>query len=425
MELRVESDRDGESSRRNLIAGLFVMLMMSAAMFLGACGESGEVDSSKVNELAADSTSGETAKKPKKEKSSSVVVAEVIRGDLVIPIMAEGVIRARSSVGIRSEISGRITAIHCEEGQRVRRGQLLISLDERDYSVALSEARSLYLQALSQVAVEENLEELWEAEGADLNLTEVMSGDVREQIESLRRGEFRKELAASRTGLAAASAAEERARLNIERCGIRAPFDGVISELRLSKGEWVGANQDIFTITDTVDLEAEVNVLESDLGVLEVGRPVLIAVPALADTFSARVDIVNPILDTNSRSCRALLRINNESGRIKPGMFVRAAIAGQVLKDRLLVPREAVLTRDKRPLVFKVADGLSHWVYVELGERNESFVEIKRAVQGGTLDEGDPVVVSDNLTLTHGTKVKVKRTLKPNIPWKLDGGVQE
>jgi len=411
----------------SLRSGVPLILIMGLLLLSGACGKAGEGKTDAPGSLAADSTEEASAKKAKapREKKSSVEVAEVIRGDLVIPIIAEGNIRARHSVGIRSEISGRVSSIHCEEGQRVRRGQLLLSLDDRDFAVALGEARSLYLKALSQVAVEENLEELWHEEGGDLGFTENLDGDILEQIRGLRDGEYRKEIAAARTGLAAAASSEERARLNIERCSIRAPFDGVVSELRLSPGEWIAASQQLFTITDDIDLEAEVNVLESDLGVLETGRPALIMVPALADTFPASVDIVNPVLDSGSRSCRALLRVNNEDGRLKPGMFVRAAIAGEVLSDRMLVPREAVLTRDKRPLVFRVSDGISHWTYVELGKRNEGFVEVVKALQGGDLDVGDQVVVSDNLTLTHGTKVKVKRTRHPVVPWKLDGGEKE
>ena len=135
-----------------------------------------------------------------------------------------------------------------------------------------------------------------------------------------------------------------------------------------------------------------------------------------------KVDVVSPALDTESRSCPTLLRLSNRTGRVKPGMFARAAIAGEILSERLLVPREAILTRDGRPLVFKVEDDITQWLYVELGERNEQFVEIKRVLQGGSLDAGDKVVVTNHLTLTHGAQVKIKQTLRPQSPWQLDEG---
>jgi multidrug efflux pump subunit AcrA (membrane-fusion protein) len=112
-----------------------------------------------------------------------------------------------------------------------------------------------------------------------------------------------------------------------------------------------------------------------------------------------------------------LLRLRSTGGRVKPGMFVRAAIAGQLHQGRVLVPRAAILTRDGRPLLFKVEDDRARWVYVQLGQRNDAAVEIERVLQGGPLDPGTLVIVDNHLTLTHETKVKVSRTVPLDDPW--------
>jgi RND family efflux transporter MFP subunit len=192
--------------------------------------------------------------------------------------------------------------------------------------------------------------------------------------------------------------------------------------LQLSPGQWISAGQELFALVDDVNLEARVDILESDLGQIAKDRPALVAIPALAETLQVKLDVISPALDVDTRSCEGLMRIQDESGRVRPGMFVRTAIAGAVLPGRLLVPREAILTRDGRPLVFKVEDDISQWLYVELGERNERFVEIKKVLQGGSLAPGERVVVSNHLTLTHGAKVKIKKTLTPSVPWKLAEG---
>jgi multidrug efflux pump subunit AcrA (membrane-fusion protein) len=111
------------------------------------------------------------------------------------------------------------------------------------------------------------------------------------------------------------------------------------------------------------------------------------------------------------------MRLKNDQGRLRPGMFTRALIAGERFKDRLLVPREAILTRDGRPLIFKVEDGRAKWLYVELGASNDYMVEITGVLQGGTLDPGDRVIVSDHLTLAHDAKIKVRKTLPASDPW--------
>jgi RND family efflux transporter MFP subunit len=236
-------------------------------------------------------------------------------------------------------------------------------------------------------------------------------------MEAVRNGAYRRELMEVRSGLAAARADAARLELDLERAVLKAPFSGVITELDLNPGERVQSGETVCRLVDEVNIEADVGVLESDLGAIEVGRPALLTLPALGETIPVQVDVVSPDIDTESRTCSVLLRLKSETGRVKPGMFVRAAIAGRVFEDRLMVPREAILTRDGRPVVFRVEEDRAKWVYVKLGERNEHLVEIERVEQGGPLDPGTLVVVDNHLTLTHEAKVKVKQTRDPADPW--------
>jgi RND family efflux transporter MFP subunit len=208
-----------------------------------------------------------------------------------------------------------------------------------------------------------------------------------------------------------------RLELDLERAVLRAPFSGVITELVLNPGERVQAGETVCRLVDQVNIEANVGVLESDLGMIEPGRPALLTIPALGETIPVQVDVVSPDINTESRTCSILLRLKSKEGRVKPGMFVRAAIAGRVFPDRVMVPREAILTRDGRPVVFRIEEDRAKWVYVKLGERNEHLVEIKRVEQGGPLDPGTLVVVDNHLTLTHEAKIKVKKTRDPADPW--------
>jgi multidrug efflux pump subunit AcrA (membrane-fusion protein) len=129
------------------------------------------------------------------------------------------------------------------------------------------------------------------------------------------------------------------------------------------------------------------------------------------------IDVISPDIESESRTCSVLMRLKGDRGRIKPGMFVRAEIAGRILEDRLLVAREAILTRDGRPVLFRIEDGRAKWVYLQLGERNDHLVEITRVDQGGPLDPGTLVVVRNHLTLTHDAKVKVKKNVGIKDPW--------
>jgi len=246
---------------------------------------------------------------------------------------------------------------------------------------------------------------------------ERLDRELEQGMDAVREGAYRRELLEVRSGLAAARADAERAELMLERALVRAPFGGVVTALDCAPGERIQLGQTLARLVDDVNVEAEVGVLESDLGMLRPGRPVLLSVPALGELLEVTVDVISPDIDAESRTCSVLMRMKSKDGRLKPGMFVRAAIAGEILSERVLVPREAILTRDGRPMLFRVEDGRAKWVYVQLGERNDHLVVIERVDQGGPLEPGTPVVVSNHLTLTHDAKVKVKKTVPVADPW--------
>ena len=371
-------------------------------------------------------------KRKPREQVTTVTAARVSRGELVVPVVAEGALRARRSTQVRVEVRGCIERVAAEEGQAVRKGQVLVVLDGREYRIAMEEARARYLKALGVIAVEEDSvqgstdPEVLDGKVAELDALEKQGKISREErrareielgVQALREGGYRRELVEARSGLSQARADEERARLNLERTVIRAPFDGIVSELRLAVGQLLSLSDPVCTLVDNVDLEAELGVLESDVGGLERGRPALLVVPALDETLRVKVDVINPSIEPQSRTCRVLLRVRNTDGRLHPGMFVRAAIAGKIYHDKLLVPNEAILTRDGRPLVFKVEGDQAKWVYVQLGLRNDRCAEVESVLQGGPLDEGTLVVVSDHLTLSHDAKVKVRRIVDMTVAW--------
>ncbi len=437
---------------------IFRILLVATVLLLGAalgCGKKGATQGA-ADSTATDSTSlanatgsmesdGEnfgadaaadtSAKAERKERAVNVNAARAIRADLVRPVIAEGQLRARHSAEIHAEVAGKITRIAVEEGQAAKRGALLVKIDDREYEMALEEARARYLQALSLLTIEDanvdtdtiaaqakevrdqfaDLERL--EKSGKITREERLAREIGLDVQALKEGKFRVEIAAARSGVSVARADLERARLNLERTEVRAPFDGVVSGLTLSAGEQLMVNQVLFTLVDNINIEAEVGVLEADVGKITRGGTAILAIPALGDTIPAQVDVVSPQFNRETRTCQVLMRLKNSDGRMRPGMFARALIAGERFEDRLLVPREAVLTREGRPLVFKVEGDRAKWLYVELGATNDHMVEITGVLQGGTLDPDDRVVVSDHLTLAHDAKIKVRRTVAAGDPW--------
>jgi RND family efflux transporter MFP subunit len=409
-----------------------VLLLALAGCTGDKTGDGADGADSTATAAAADTANAE-ADEPKREKAIKVDVGSVHRGALVIPVFADGVLRTTKTVEVRSQLGGELTEVLVRDGDRVRAGQVLARLDARPYRLALEESRLRHIRALGQIAAEDE-EQVDDPAAMTTFLAqrdELQARRDRGEIDpaahaaalldlelaALKAGAFRRDAAAQRTGLAEARIAEERARLDLEHAEIRAPFGGVVSSLTAVKGANIPVGQTIGTVSDNTRLEAVVNVLEADLGELAAGSAALVAVPAAGDTIRGAVDVISPVLDQTSRTCQVLIRFANPDGRFRPGMVARAEVAARIHRDLLLVPRDAVLTRDDRPLVFKAADDRAQWLYVDTGRQNAAWIEILAVHSGGSLAHGDLVVVSDHLTLAHEAKLDVRRTVPTDDRW--------
>lgn len=426
-----------------------ILLLGAVVGGWAGCGGGGKdgaaADSTAAAEAAADKADSNAAgeAEEEKEKAIKVNVQQVRQGDLVMPVYADGAIRTPQAVQIKTKVGGELREVLVRDGDRVRPGQVLARIDPREYEIALEESRYRHLQALSQMAAEADTFTTNDAAVRDFTAASeeleglLAAGTVtrREyedrlfalEMTALQNGAFREAVFQQRTGLAEARTAEERARLNLEYTTVRAPFAGIVQGLDMVAGGNVAAGFQVCTIYNNENLEALVNVLEADLGDLEAGRPVLLAVPATGDTLRTKVDVISPSLDQATRTCGILIRFGNPKGRLRPGMFVRAEIAGVIHRDNLLVPKEAVLLRDNRPLVFKRDGDRALWLYVDTGLQNDDWVQILGVHSGGTLVPGDEVVVSDHLTLAHEAKISVRKSVPPADKWDLltasaDGG---
>jgi len=424
---------------KNRLRLLTLGLALIAAMITTGClgqGDSSAADSTAVAD--ADSTGAEE-KPAKKEKAIKINVGAVVRGELVESVFADGEIRTPRSLEVKAKIGGVLSEVLVRDGDVVRKGQLLARIDPREYRLDMESSRFDHLQALSQVAAEQDtfevdlsalraFEEDKAALGRELSRGRLSESEYQARLlememRALKSGAFRQDVFQQRTGLAAARIAEERASLNLEYTEIRAPFAGVVQGRQVVGGEIISTGQTVCTLFDNRNLEAVVNVLEADLANLVTGRAARVAVPALRDTLLARVDVISPTLDAASRTCEVIVRFTNEDDRFRPGMFCRAEIAGFIHHDKLMVPKSSLLIRDDRPLVFKRNDDRAQWLYVTTGLQNDQWVEILQVHSGGSLAPDEQVVVSDHLTLSHEALIKVRKTVPPANRWAfaLDG----
>lgn len=361
-----------------------------------------------------------------KETPISVTGGATIQGALVKRISSQGRVHSYRDTDIMTEIGGKITQLKIRDGMVVRKGQLLARIDDREYKLALATAEAKLLEAKANYYVEtigaENLK----------GSQEISPEAIKEQLKQLskqrqegliseedyRTKKLNLELKEIRAGgqsdkvlqarlLKSAEVEVERAKLNLEKCEVRAPYSGLIFQMELAPGQMVGAGVKLCRLTDLKDLVVKAQVLESEIGKVTVNRPAKITFTALPDLgdIQGEVQAVSPVVNSENKTVETIIRFRNVDDRIRPGMFADLKIDAEIFEDRLIVPKESVLPRDDRKVVFKVGeDNRAKWLYVETGEENDEYIEIT----GGKLAAGDVVLVDNHFTMGHDTLVKVK-----------------
>jgi RND family efflux transporter MFP subunit len=277
--------------------------------------------------------------------------------------------------------------IPTHENQAVSGGTLLLQVDTTEYALALDRARADHLR--SQAQYEEMI----------FSAGEITDPAVREE---------RARLARARSGLAQAEVTLEEAELDFARTSVTAPFEGRIADLRVVEGQYVSPGTELLTVVDLNPIKVEVQVLEAELRFLSEGRRATVSFTAFPDeTFSGRVATINPLVDPEDRAARVTVVLDNPDGRIKPGMYARVSLEAQYYPDRILVPRSAILEKDRRTMLFVYEDGRAKWRYVTTGLENDELVEIVPNDETEMVEPGEIVLVDNHYYITHDAPVQL------------------
>jgi len=327
------------------------------------------------------------------------VVGQTVRqGDLLLSVTTTGQVRSEASATLRAETAGTVQEVLVRPGRRVVARQALVRLDPRPFELALEEAEATLDEA--QLRYVDNLLP-----------DSIVSGQAPTPE--------RRANAEARSGLKAARARYEQAKLDRERATIRAPFAGVVDRVEVSVGERLGANQEVAAVVDMTNLRLEASVLEHDLPLIKPGGQAVITTAAAPDRpVVGRIASVLPVVDSITRTGRALVQIRGD-GTLRPGMYADVRLEATRLADRILVPARAVIERDGRPLVFVVKDGRAQWVYITPGRTNGVDTAVEPDSVSGLIPVavGDTVLIEGHLTLTHDAPVRLETVAeRPTTP---------
>jgi RND family efflux transporter MFP subunit len=323
-------------------------------------------------------------------------VAMVVRDTLVISVSAAAEAAASRQAVLRAQVEGRITRLRVQENDAARSGRLLIQIDTTEYAIAVDRARARLATATA------TYDEL------------TMFDD---EIEDERIRAERARFARAKSGIADAELGVREAELQLQRTRIRAPFAGRVASLRVVEGQQVRLGDELLTVVDLDPLKVEVQVLESEIGLLAEGRGATIAFAAFpGESFSGRIATINPVVERETRTARVTVTIPNPRGRILPGMYARVSLEARKFPDRVMVPRAAILERDRRTMLFVFEGendiGFAKWRYVTPGMMNDSLVEIVADPQTDMVEAGEWVLTDGHYTLIHDARVRLVESVR-------------
>ena len=386
---------------------LLIAVLSVGAIFSASCG------GSKANIPSENSASPPPA-------AVDVTAAAAIMRDLPRYFEATGSLAGDQQTDVAPSIAGTVVAIGVDLGSYVKRGQMIVRLDDVDLRLRveqaqaqLDQAKAALLQAEEKVGLRpgqafdpERVPEVANVrvalELAEKNLKRaeklIESGDVarsfydqqraqrdqlREQYEAAQ-SKARQDYAAVATARATVSNAESQlglARRSLSYTIVFSPIDGYVAERTADLGEYVSPTEKVATIVRINPLRIRIDIPEQAIPDVQVGQAVSINTSAWPNqNFSGRIARISPNVSATSRTLTVEAEIGNTNGSLKPGQFATVRILQPRAEPAVLVPARAIKTESGVNRVYVIKDGRAQQRLVQLGQSEGDLMEIKSGI---------------------------------------------
>ena len=417
------------------LGGFLILILAAAGVYYLVLDKAPAKPENQAENASREASGGGTAPAPDQKVEAAplpVKVAKAVMGDLVMTLKSPGEAYTEKRIAMKAEVGGVVKNLYAAEGRHVKEGDLLVELDDREYRLRLEKLEAQRLRYLSELFLEKQfaatsqeadpgtIDKLDKAQAAYDRISEafkkglVSQADLEKaqgdyELALIEAGRKKDEIMASTKGLTQAEIDVKIARMDVEKTRIRAPFAGIVTDIKLSPKERLDPSRELFTLVDISRIKVKAKVLESEVGKIVAGREVEIRFSAFPGrAFKGRIEAVSPVINAEDKTCAVHVTMDNPSEEVKPGMHAEVEIPTEIFKDRLLVPQQAILVRGGRKLVFAVEGDVAKWRYIEVGLENERFAEVLPGKEPGWgVTAGDTVIIEGHLTLAHDTRVSI------------------
>lgn len=347
-------------------------------------------------------------------------------------ITVSGTVEANVTAANGFQIAGRVARVYVEEGQAVKKGQLLAELDSADYRNGYEAARGQAVAAEAQATKADNgprpqeleqaridfeqrqdeyqrLKFLYEHQSLpanDFHKIEAAYQAARERYQMAREGARHEDRQAAQGQSHAARAQMQEASKRLADCQLRSPIAGYVALKRVDVGSSVTASEPAIVVVDLNPAKIRTAIPEASIGKLKVGSPAAVTLPALGGkSFAGKVELIGVSADPAARTYNARLMVANPNLELRAGMVAEARIEGPAMVDALTVPGSAVVHDEHGVAQLYVYDPARQRAYarrVELGRLIGQEVEITSGITAA-----DRIVIAGEQKLREGSPVAV------------------
>lgn len=388
-----------------------------------------------------------------KEPVVSVQVTPAKKDTISQVIRAEAVISPLEQAVISPKITAPITEFQVQRGSRVKKGDLLAVLENKDLAAAaeaskgdLDQANAAYvltvdaglpqqiqkaeLDAASAKTAFAAAQKVYDsrkdlfAQGAiprrDLDSAEVALAQAHSQSEQAQKQLADLQRIGKEQGLKAAQGSRESvegkyraAAAQLSYSQIRSPIDGVVTDRPLFVGDLATANQPLLTVMNLSRLIGKAHIPQAEAAVLRVGDPAEFAVPGLDEPVKGRVSLVSPALDPGSTTIEVWAEARKPNPALKPGMTVSVSMTAKTAKEAVVVPAGAVFKNSEGAYYVLLAgtDQKAHQKTVQIGIRTPDQAQVISGV-----NPGDPVITAGGYAVPDGTQIKIEKASGEDQP---------
>jgi HlyD family secretion protein len=381
-----------------------------------------------------------------KEPVVSVQTTPAARGPIEQTVSAEAVVFPLEQAIVAPKITSTIRKFLVQRGTRVKKGQLLVELENADLSAAAESSKGEFEQAEASYATTVGAGLPQQIQKAELDAAAAKSGfDAQQKVYDSRKELFqqgalpRRDLDSAEVAYIQARSQNEQAQrqlADLQRLGkeqalksahgslassegkyrgaeamlsysqIRSPIDGVVTDRPLYEGDLATANQPILTVMNTSRLIAKAHIPQSVAVALKVGNAAELKVPGLDEPVKGRVSLVSPALDPGSTTIEVWVEARKPDPALRPGVTVDVSMVAKTAKDAIVVPTGAVFKNAEGAdyVLLAGTDDKAHQKTVQAGIRN---TELTQVVSG--INAGDPVVTTGGYAVPDGTAIKIEK----------------